>query len=50
MITVLAVAAFIAFVIAGLADSFSLPPTRQLPEPVDVEYWPGFLHELEGGL
>lgn len=47
MTTILAVAAFVAFVIAGVADSFSLPPTRQLPEPDDVPYWPGFLNELE---
>ena len=45
--TVLLIIAFALYVIHGLVWPYSLPPTRQQPEPTGPEYWPGSLHELE---
>lgn len=49
--TYLAVAAIAVFTVHTVANAFAYPPTRRRPvPPADIEYWPGYLHELEGGL
>ena len=45
--TVLLIIAFTLYVIHGLVWPYSLPPTRQQPEPTDPERGFLHLHELE---
>ena len=47
--TFLAIAAVVVFSIHSIANGFVYPPVRSAPKQrPDLEYWPGFLHHLEG--
>lgn len=48
--TYLAIAAFAVFSIHSIANGFVYPPVRRAPKPSGPDYWPGYLHRLEGGL